>query len=181
MEIDFTRLKYFVAVADELHFKRAADRLRITPPPLSKQIKLLERELGGPLFERHYHEVRLTPLGEALLGPARAILRQVDGLKDIAAGVLEDGTPIQDRISNVDYTLLCLNGRHETAPLENAFRGRSAPLSVLQFASKPARMVYERDLILLRPDMHVVWRGNSLPDNPAELAALATGHGRMLS
>ncbi len=94
---------------------------------------------------------------------------------------LEDGTPIQDRISNVGYTLLCLNGRHETAPLENAFRSRSAPFSVLQLASEPARMVYERDLILLRPDMHVVWCGNSLPDDPAELAALATGHGRMLS
>ncbi|KUI31660.1 LysR family transcriptional regulator [Mycobacterium sp. IS-1742] len=85
MELDFTRLKYFVAVADELHFKRAADRLRITPPPLSKQIKLLERELGGALFERNYHEVRLTPLGERLIGPARDILRRVDEFKASAA------------------------------------------------------------------------------------------------
>jgi DNA-binding transcriptional LysR family regulator len=72
MEIDLTRLTYFLAVAEELHFKRAADRLRITPPPLSKQIKLLERELGGELFEREYHQVRLTPLGEALIEPAAA-------------------------------------------------------------------------------------------------------------
>jgi 2-polyprenyl-6-methoxyphenol hydroxylase-like FAD-dependent oxidoreductase len=90
---------------------------------------------------------------------------------------LEDDTPIQDRISNAGYTLLCLNGRHETAALEKAFCGRSVPFSVLHIASEPARAIFERDLILLRPDMHVVWRGNSPPDNPAELAALATGHG----
>jgi hypothetical protein len=52
---------------------------------------------------------------------------------------------------------------------------------VLHVASEPARAIYERDLILLRPDMHVVWRGNDLPDNPAELAALATGHREALS
>lgn len=91
---------------------------------------------------------------------------------------LEDGTPIQDRISNGGYTLLCVNSRHETAALKKAFRDRSAPFSVLNVASEAARAIYERDLILLRPDMHVVWRGNSMPDNAAELAALATGHGR---
>src|SRR5260221_905264 len=91
---------------------------------------------------------------------------------------LQDGTPIQDRISNAGYTLLCLNGQHETAALEKAFRDRSAPFSMLHVASEPARAIYERDLILLRPDMHVVWRGISLPDNAAQLAALATGHGR---
>ena len=85
MDIDFTRLRYFVAVAEELHFKRAADKLMITPPPLSKQIKLLEKELGGPLFERGYHEVRLTPLGQRLLGPAREVLAQVEEFKAVAA------------------------------------------------------------------------------------------------
>lgn len=95
MELDFTRLRYFVAVADELHFKRAADRLRITPPPLSKQIKLLERELGGPLFERNYHEVRLTPLGERLVGPARDILRRVDEFKATAAQALQEAPPLR--------------------------------------------------------------------------------------
>jgi 2-polyprenyl-6-methoxyphenol hydroxylase-like FAD-dependent oxidoreductase len=94
---------------------------------------------------------------------------------------LEDGTPIQDRIPNVGYTLLCLNARHEAAALEDAFRKRSAPLSLLHVQSEPARAIYERDLILVRPDMHVVWRGNSPPDNADELAALATGHGRVSS
>lgn len=95
MEIDFTRLKYFVAVADELHFKRAADKLMITPPPLSKQIKLLEKELGGALFERGYHEVRLTELGRELLGPARDILRQVEEFKATAARITKEVTPIR--------------------------------------------------------------------------------------
>lgn len=95
MELDFTRLRYFVAVADELHFKRAADRLRITPPPLSKQIKLFERELGGPLFERNYHEVRLTPLGERLLGPARDLLRQVDEFTATAARALQEAPALR--------------------------------------------------------------------------------------
>lgn len=81
MEIDLTRLKYFVAVAGELHFKRAADQLRITPPPLSKQIRLLERELGGDLFERNYHDLKLTPLGAALLPEARSVLDGVESLK----------------------------------------------------------------------------------------------------
>ena len=94
---------------------------------------------------------------------------------------LEDGTPIQDRIPNVGYTLLCMNGRHETAAFEDAFRTRSVPLSLLHVQSEPARAIYERDLILVRPDMHVVWRGDNPPDNADELAALATGHRRVSS
>jgi DNA-binding transcriptional LysR family regulator len=95
MEIDFTRLKYFLAVAEELHFKRAADRLHITPPPLSKQIKLLERELGGALFEREYHQVRLTPLGEKLVEPARRVLDQVAEFKATADSVTQHARPLR--------------------------------------------------------------------------------------
>jgi DNA-binding transcriptional LysR family regulator len=95
MEMDFTRLRYFLAVAEELHFKRAADRLHITPPPLSKQIKLLERELGGPLFERDYHQVRLTPLGEKLVDPVRRILDQVAELKATADSITQHARPLR--------------------------------------------------------------------------------------
>jgi DNA-binding transcriptional LysR family regulator len=95
MGIDFTRLKYFLAVAEELHFKRAADRLNITAPPLSKQIRLLERELGGALFERDYHQVRLTPLGQAMVEPARRILNQVAELKATADGITEQAVPLR--------------------------------------------------------------------------------------
>jgi DNA-binding transcriptional LysR family regulator len=101
MDIDFTRLRYFVAVADELHFKRAAEKLMITPPPLSKQIKLLEKELGGPLFERGYHEVRLSPLGEQLIGPAREILCQVEQFKAVATRGAQGLAPV--RVSATAY------------------------------------------------------------------------------
>jgi 2-polyprenyl-6-methoxyphenol hydroxylase-like FAD-dependent oxidoreductase len=90
---------------------------------------------------------------------------------------LDDGMPIQDQISNASYTLLRLNDRHDTASFEAAFRARGVPFGVLPIASERAREIYEKDLILLRPDMHVVWRGNNPPENLADLAALASGHG----
>lgn len=113
MSIDFTRLRYFVAVAEELHFKRAADRLMITPPPLSKQIKLLEKELGGQLFERDYHNVRLTPLGEKLLGPARDILTRVEDLKATASLITKGTKPV--RIGATAYAPSDFLARLETA------------------------------------------------------------------
>ncbi|MEH3132542.1 MAG: LysR family transcriptional regulator [Mycolicibacterium neoaurum] len=113
MQVDFTRLRYFVAVAEELHFKRAADRLMITPPPLSKQIKLLERELGGPLFERQYHRVELTPLGAQLLEPAREILRRVEDLKVIATRIAKTGNTV--RVGATAYAPSDFLARLETA------------------------------------------------------------------
>jgi DNA-binding transcriptional LysR family regulator len=75
--MELRRLKYFVAVAEELHFRRAAERLHIAQPAVSEQIRKLERELGVQLFERH-QKVSLTSAGEALLPEARHVLRQVD-------------------------------------------------------------------------------------------------------
>lgn len=76
--MEIRHLTGFVAVAEELHFGRAAERLHMAQSPLSQQIKGLERELGARLFERSTRSVRLTPAGEALLVPARVILDQVD-------------------------------------------------------------------------------------------------------
>jgi DNA-binding transcriptional LysR family regulator len=101
VDIDLTRLKYFVAVADELHFKRAADRLGITPPPLSKQIRLLESGLGAPLFERRSQGVSLTAFGSTLVEPARRILDQVEDLKRIAEESTGRTTPV--RIGSTAY------------------------------------------------------------------------------
>ncbi len=88
---------------------------------------------------------------------------------------LDDGAALQDRIPD-GYTLLRLGRTHaDTAALEKALRAHGAPLTVLDIPDDVARDVYERDLLLLRPDLHVAWRGNSPPDDPAALAARAVG------
>jgi hypothetical protein len=87
-----------------------------------------------------------------------------------------DGSPIQDHVATRGYTLVRLNNNHDLTALSAAFMALSSPLAILDVESEAAHEIYERDLLLLRPDLHVVWRGNSPPQKPAELAALATGH-----
>ena len=76
--MDLRQLSYFVAAAEERHLGRAAERLHLSQPPLTRQIKALEEELGAQLFERTPRGMLLTPAGEALLQDARDIFRLVD-------------------------------------------------------------------------------------------------------
>jgi hypothetical protein len=91
---------------------------------------------------------------------------------------LSDGSAMQDRIGyGHGYTLLRLGGTQaDTGALQRAFDAIGAPLQVLDIADERPRDVYGYDLLLLRPDMHVVWRGNETPAEPEQLAAMATGH-----
>jgi DNA-binding transcriptional LysR family regulator len=76
--VSLAQFRYFVAVADEGHVGRAAQRLHISQPPLSRQIRSLEEELGTPLFERTPRGVRLLPEGELFLSHARRVLAEVE-------------------------------------------------------------------------------------------------------
>jgi 2-polyprenyl-6-methoxyphenol hydroxylase-like FAD-dependent oxidoreductase len=90
---------------------------------------------------------------------------------------LDDGTAIQDHIPEDGYTLIKLGcTRADTAGLEKAIAATGAPLHMLAIADAVAREVYDVDLLLLRPDMHIVWRGNAPPEEPSQVAAIATGH-----
>jgi DNA-binding transcriptional LysR family regulator len=89
--MDLRQMRYFLALAEEKHFGRAAERLSLSQPPLSQTIRQLEEELGAVLFERTSRRVELTPAGVALVHEARAILQRVDRVRtlvsDIASGL----------------------------------------------------------------------------------------------
>jgi 2-polyprenyl-6-methoxyphenol hydroxylase-like FAD-dependent oxidoreductase len=90
---------------------------------------------------------------------------------------LADGSAVQDRIGyDLGYTLLRFSDE-DAGGLAGAFQSLHAPFRILDLRDERARELYGRDLILLRPDLHVAWRGNRMPDEPLQLAKMASGHG----
>jgi 2-polyprenyl-6-methoxyphenol hydroxylase-like FAD-dependent oxidoreductase len=88
---------------------------------------------------------------------------------------LADRTALHDKIGP-GYALLRMGtSQHDTRSLEAAFEKARAPFAVIDVPGEGARELYEYDLVLVRPDLHVVWRGNTPPDDPTGIAAIATG------
>src|SRR5919198_6709612 len=82
--ISLRQLRCFITVAEELHFRRAAERLNMSQPPLTQRIKDMERELGVELFRRLGKNVKLTDAGRVVLKSAREMLAQAEGLYEVA-------------------------------------------------------------------------------------------------
>ncbi|MGV2289656.1 LysR family transcriptional regulator [Trinickia sp. YCB016] len=108
MTPDLRQLRYFVAVAEERHFGRAAARLSMTQPPLSQAIRALEETLGVELFARTKRSVELTAVGADLLPEVRRLLASADGLRPLAQSLArgEAGVLSLAFVSTADYGLL---------------------------------------------------------------------------
>jgi DNA-binding transcriptional LysR family regulator len=108
MNLELRQLRYFIAVAEELHFGRAAARLHMTQPPLSQAIAALEELLGAPLFLRNRRTVELAAAGIALLPEARRLLAQADALPELArrAAGGEAGRLALAFVTSCDYSVL---------------------------------------------------------------------------
>jgi len=92
---------------------------------------------------------------------------------------LDDGRSVHDVIGDDGYTVLRLGrSQADTTPLEHALRAFDAPCRVVTVDHDRVRDVYGCDLLLLRPDLHVAWRGNAPPGDPAQVARIVTGHGK---
>lgn len=108
MNLELRQLRYFVTVAEELHFGKAALRLHMTQPPLSQTIQALEELLGTALFERNRRGVTLTAAGAALLPEARRMLAQAQELPQLVqrAAAGEVGRLSLAFVSSADYSVL---------------------------------------------------------------------------
>lgn len=122
--MELRQLRYFIAVAEESGFSRAAKRLHVSQPPLSSQIKSLETELGARLFERSNRGVSLTAAGLVFLEEARAALSRLEHAKAkaIEAGRGEIGTLSVGFVSIADYSIL--------PPALKSFRSRFPSVEV---------------------------------------------------
>ncbi|MEP0955891.1 LysR family transcriptional regulator [Microcoleus sp. FACHB-1515] len=123
--IELRHLRYFIAVAEELHFGRAADRLQMAQPPLSQQIRQLETQLGFQLFHRTKRSVQLTTAGRVFLREARRILSQLEQAIETGrqASRGELGQLAIGFVSSASYSILpkILSGfRHQLPTVELA-------------------------------------------------------------
>ncbi|WP_327098166.1 LysR substrate-binding domain-containing protein [Nocardia vinacea] len=174
--MELRHLRYFVAVAEERHFGRAAERLHIAQPPLSQQIRQLEADVGVELLHRTTRRVELTEAGATYLADARAILADVDAAahhaRRVAAGAI--GHLAIGCVGSVTYSLL-----------PTLSRGLSTELPGVDFSFRGEMLVPDQvealrtgdiDVALLRPPV----ADSSLTVTPLRrdrlVAALPAGH-----
>jgi DNA-binding transcriptional LysR family regulator len=173
--MELRHLKYFVAVADELHFRRAAERLHVAQPAVSEQVRKLEQELGVRLFDRTQRSVSLTSAGSAMLEEARGVLRQAEAAMH-AARAARDNATMRLRIGYLPDTV--------PAAVTRALRQLASGASRIDIRlhAGPAQRLHE-DLLAARLDAIVTslpapaggMRVTSLGPQRA-IAALPAGH-----
>ncbi|TAM53744.1 MAG: LysR family transcriptional regulator [Paraburkholderia sp.] len=201
MTPDLRQLRYFVAVAEERHFGRAARKLSMTQPPLSQAIRALEDTLGVELFARTKRSVELTPVGADLLPEVRKLLAQADALRPHAQSLArgEAGALSLAFVSTADYGLLPhllrefavrhprvrLNLAEATSDvqIEELAAGRIdagliiPPLPPRHAATLSYLPVMREPLVAALPAASVVHRGRGAPpdwiDSPISLAEVA--------
>lgn len=158
-ELEVRQLRYFVAVAEELHFGRAAERLGMAQPPLSRAIRELERQLGVQLLERTTRQVALTPAGEVLLRDGRVALdavaaagrraqhvgRPEPGLRlalkaDYDAGLLPQILALYEEDAAAVPVSMQLGGRNDQAP---ALRAGRADVALIPFGFDDRELDFE--------------------------------------
>ena len=174
--MELRHLRYFRAVAEELHFGRAAERLHIAQPPLSQQIRQLERELAVTLLVRTTRKVELTPAGETYLNRVVAILDAVDEAGGQAQRIAEgaEGQLAIGCVGSATYSLLprLVRALREELPgVDVSVRGE-----MLAPAQITALLTGEIDLALLRPPIEQSGVLVETVRRDRLLAALPEGH-----
>ncbi|HCE9036066.1 LysR family transcriptional regulator [Klebsiella michiganensis] len=182
MNIELRHLRYFIAVAEELHFGHAAARLNISQPPLSQQIQILEQQIGARLFARTNRSVSLTEAGRQFLADSRQILSQVDDAAARAArlhhgetGELRIGfTSSAPFIKAVSDTLSTFRRRYPDVHIqtrETNTREQIVPLNegaldlgLMRNTHLPDTLVWEK--VLREPLLAMVPRDHPLASQP---------------
>jgi len=161
MDVELADLTAIVALADALHFGRAAERLHVSQPALSKRIRKLEDRIGGPLLVRRYRDVRLTEAGRLLVERGRQLLREAEATVALSqraargeAGLLRIGFGIASILGLLPGALLRFRRSHPGVQLQ--LRDMSTPEQIAALASREIDVGFVRlpvadDRLVVRP------------------------------
>ncbi|MGY1620771.1 LysR substrate-binding domain-containing protein [Geodermatophilus sp. SYSU D00965] len=175
MAYTLEQLRGFVAVADELHFGRAAERLKMTQPPLSRQIQKLERSVGAQLLERDNRRVALTAAGEVFLVEARRLLALADAAPEVARRVSSGSSGLV----RIGFTAASTYGTLGRLLNEVARELPDVDVDLAEMVTREqvgALLNEEVDLGLARPPFDAETFGSRLLHREAMLVAVPAGH-----